>query len=171
MPKRSAGLLMFRHTGRVLEVLLVHPGGPYWAKKDAGAWFIPKGEILPDEDPLDAAKREFEEETSFASAGPYLPLGEVRQKSGKVIAAWAFEGTCDPERINSNTFQMEWPPRSGKQQTFPEVDRGGFFALSAAREKMSPVEAEFLARLQGLRTGQTAGGPAEETLASRTRKT
>jgi predicted NUDIX family NTP pyrophosphohydrolase len=172
MPKRSAGLLMFRNAGRALEVLLVHPGGPYWAKKDVGAWFIPKGEIMPGEDPLDAARREFEEETSFPPEGPYLPLGEVRQKSGKVIAAWAFEGTGDPEKIKSNTFEMEWPPRSGKQQTFPEVDRGAFFTLPAAREKMSGVEAEFLDRLEGIRPGQIANGISEEIPARcRARKT
>jgi predicted NUDIX family NTP pyrophosphohydrolase len=139
---------MFRQARGALEVLLVHPGGPFWAKKDAGAWFLPKGEIAPGEDPLAAAKREFEEETSFASCEPYLPLGEVRQKSGKVVSVWAFEGTCDAANLKSNTFEMEWPPRSGKHQMFPEVDRGAFFTAVVAREKMAPTEVEFLTRLE-----------------------
>jgi predicted NUDIX family NTP pyrophosphohydrolase len=170
MPKRSAGLLMFRPAGGAIEVLLVHPGGPFWAKKDAGAWSIPKGEIAPGEEPLDAAQREFEEETSFTPKGPYLPLGDVRQKSGKIVAAWAFQGTCDPAKLRSNSFSMEWPPRSGEQQTFPEIDRGAFFEISAAREKMSPVDAEFLSRLEALQAGRPIVGVAHATTAPRRRK-
>lgn len=150
MPKKSAGLLMFRRAAGALEVLLVHPGGPFWAKKDDGAWFIPKGEIRPGEDELEAAKREFEEETSFPPKGPYLPLGFVRQKSGKLVSAWACEGTYDTVKLKSNTFLMEWPPRSGKQHEFPEIDRGDFFTIADAREKMNATEAEFLTRLEAI---------------------
>src|SRR5688572_7365467 len=119
MPQRSAGLLMFRGSAPALEVLLVHPGGPYWAKKDEGAWTIPKGLIGADEDPLAAAIREMTEETGVTPHGPYLPLGAVRQKAGKEVHAWAFRGDCDAAAIRSNTFTMEWPPRSGRQQAFP----------------------------------------------------
>jgi len=147
MPKKSAGLAMYRIRSGALEILLVHLGGPFWAKKDAGAWFIPKGEIAPGEDELSAAQREFHEETGFQPSGPFIPLGTVKHKSGKTVTAWAFEGDCDPSAVKSNTFKMEWPPRSGKQQEFPEVDRAAFFTLEAAREKMHPAEFEFFARL------------------------
>ncbi|HXX20881.1 MAG TPA: NUDIX domain-containing protein [Candidatus Acidoferrum sp.] len=154
MPKKSAGLVMYRIRSGALEILLVHLGGPFWAKKDAGAWFIPKGEIAPGEDELSAAQREFHEETGFKLAsptrgpvGPFIPLGTVKHKSGKAVTAWAFQGDCDPSALKSNTFKMEWPPRSGKQQEFPEVDRAAFFTLEAAREKMHPAEFEFLLRL------------------------
>jgi predicted NUDIX family NTP pyrophosphohydrolase len=148
MAKVSAGLIMFRRPRGVLEVLLVHPGGPFWAKKDAGAWFIPKGEINPGEDQLVAARREFQEETGLKPDGDFLLLGTVKNKSGKTIIAWAFQGDCDPGAILSNTFSMEWPPKSGKQRDFPEVDRGAFFTIERAREMIHPAEAELLVRLQ-----------------------
>ena len=148
MAKKSAGLVMYRIRGGALEVLLVHLGGPFWARKDAGAWFIPKGEIDPGEDEFSAAKREFEEETGFKPVGPFLTLGSVRHKSGKTVTAWAFEGDCDPSALKSNTFEMEWPPRSGKQSEFPEVDRAAFFTLDAASEKMHAAEFEFFVRLK-----------------------
>ena len=122
MPKLSAGLLMFRRRENAVEVFLVHPGGPYWSKKDAGAWTIPKGEYEEPEDPLEAAKREFEEETGIAPRGDFLPLGQIRQAGGKLVTAWAFEADCDASAIRSNTFSLEWPPRSGKMREFPEVD-------------------------------------------------
>ncbi|MGH9606533.1 MAG: NUDIX domain-containing protein [Terracidiphilus sp.] len=139
---------MYRIRDGQLEVLAVHPGGPYWAKKDRGSWFVPKGEIEPGEDEFSAAKREFREETSFEPHGPFLDLGEVEHKSGKLVHAWAFEGDCDPAKIVSNTFTMEWPPKSGKQQSFPEIDRAAFLDLAAAREKLHPAEFEFVERLQ-----------------------
>ena len=147
MPKKSAGLLMYRRRRGVPEVLLVHPGGPFWQKKDAGSWSIPKGECMPGEDPLEAAKREFQEETSCKASGEFMPLTPRKQPSGKVITAWAFEGDCDASAIKSNTFFMEWPPRSGRQQAFPEVDRAGWFTLSAAREKIIKGQSGFLDEL------------------------
>lgn len=147
MSKTSAGLIMYRMREDKLEVLLVHPGGPFWTKKDDGAWFMPKGELNPSEDPLAAAKREFEEETGLKPEGTLLPLGTVRQKSGKTIHAWAFEGDCDPAHLKSNTFTIEWPPRSGRQAEFPEIDRAGFFDLAQAEKKMHPVEFPLLRRL------------------------
>jgi len=147
MAKVSAGLVMYRKRNAELQVLLVHLGGPFWAKKDAGARFIPKGEINPGEQELAAAQREFEEETGLQAAPPFLSLGGVRHKSGKKVSAWAFEGDCDPRALRSNTFQMEWPPRSGMTQEFPEIDRAAFFTLEAAHEKMHPIEFEFLPRL------------------------
>jgi predicted NUDIX family NTP pyrophosphohydrolase len=156
MPKRnSAGLLMYRTRDGELEVLIVHPGGPYWAKKDAGSWFVPKGEIEPGEDELEAAQREFQEETAIVPAGPFLDLGEVTHKSSKRVRAWAFPGNCDPGAIVSNTFSMEWPPRSGRMQSFPEIDRAEFADAATAREKLNPAEYAFVERLQELlkRTG------------------
>src|SRR5437868_5996489 len=150
MAKISAGLLMFRRRNAKLEVLLVHLGGPFWAKKDAGAWFIPKGEINPGEDELAAAQREFEEETGLKPGEPFLSLGHAKHKSGKKVSAWAFEGDCDPTALRSNVFKMEWPPRSGKMREFPEIDRAQFFTIEAAREKMHPAEFEFLPRLTKL---------------------
>ncbi len=147
MPKQSAGLLMYRHRHGVLEVFLVHPGGPFWAKKDAGSWSIPKGEYMPGEDPLEAAKREFEEETSFKPSGELIALTPRKQPSGKVITVWASEGDCDASAVKSNTFLMEWPPRSGKQQEFPEVDRADWFSIPAAREKIIKGQAGFLDEL------------------------
>jgi predicted NUDIX family NTP pyrophosphohydrolase len=139
---------MFRVGGEGLEVLLVHLGGPYFAKKDAGAWFVPKGEVEGDEDLLTAAKREFTEETGFATKPPFIALGSVRHTSGKVVHAWAFQGDCDPSRVASNMFTIEWPPKSGRRQTFPEVDRAAFFTVTTAAEKMHVVEVEFVGRLE-----------------------
>lgn len=151
MPKRnSAGLLMYRKRDGQLEILIVHPGGPFWAKKDAGSWFIPKGEIESGEDELAAAQREFQEETAIVPAGPFLDLGEATHKSGKRVRAWAFAGDCDPAAIVSNTFSMEWPPRSGRMQDFPEIDRAEFVDAPAAREKLNPAEYEFVERLKEL---------------------
>ena len=126
---------------------MVHPGGPYWAKKDLGAWSIPKGEYDPAEDPLEAARREFEEETGLIATGPFTPLASLKQPSGKVVSAWAFQGDCDPTTINSNTFSMEWPPRSGKQQSFPEVDRGEWFPIPVAKDKINKGQVGFLDEL------------------------
>jgi predicted NUDIX family NTP pyrophosphohydrolase len=147
MAKKSAGLLMYRVRDAKLEVLLVHLGGPFWTKKDAGAWFVPKGEVEPGEDELDAAKREFKEETGFDPGERLQSLGSVKHKSGKTVTAWAFEGDCDPAALKSNMFTLEWPPRSGKQREFPEIDRAEFFTIEAAREKIHPAESEFVARL------------------------
>jgi predicted NUDIX family NTP pyrophosphohydrolase len=147
MEKYSAGLLLFRWRRETLEVLLAHPGGPFWAKKDAGAWSIPKGEHADSEDPLSAAKREFREETGFAIDGNFIPLGEVKQPSGKRVSVWALEHDLAPERIKSNTFEMEWPPRSGRTQEFPEVDSAAWFPLPLAEEKLLKGQVEFLARL------------------------
>jgi predicted NUDIX family NTP pyrophosphohydrolase len=146
--KRSAGLVLYRRASDGLEVLLVHPGGPFWTNKDAGAWSIPKGEYEPDDDPLAAARREFEEELGSAPPdGATVELGEVRQKSGKLVCAWALEGDLDATAAHSNTFTVEWPPRSGRMQDFPEVDRAEWFALDAAREKINPAQGPFLDRL------------------------
>lgn len=134
---------MFRRRA-ALEVLLVHPGGPFWAKKDEGAWSIPKGEPAEGEAALDTARREFGEETSLQADGPFLPLGSVRQKGGKTVQAWAFEGDCDPALVRSNTCEIEWPPRSGQRQTIPEVDRAQWFDLAEARRRINPAQAAFL---------------------------
>ena len=137
MPKKSAGLLLYRrnaHTG--IEVLLVHPGGPFWRNKDEGSWTIPKGEFV-DEDPLEAAKRELQEETGLRPpAGTYLPLTPIKQKNGKIVHAWAVEGDFDPAKLQSNEFKTEWPPKSGRMQRFPEVDRAEWFAPVVAKEKI-----------------------------------
>jgi predicted NUDIX family NTP pyrophosphohydrolase len=155
MPKKSAGLLMYRRRRGVLEVFLVHPGGPFWQKKDAGSWSIPKGEYMPGEDPLEVAKREFHEETSFKASGQFIPLTPQKQPSGKIITAWTFEGDCDASAIKSNTFLMEWPPRSGRQLEFPEVDRAGWFSISVAKEKIIKGQSGFLDELaQILKTNQ-----------------
>lgn len=138
---------MYRERGGALEVLLIHPGGPFWARKDEGAWFLPKGEIAAGEDELAAAQREFLEETGFTAAGPFTALGSVTQKSGKTVAAWAFAGDCDTAAIRSNTFTVEWPPHSGKMKEFPEVDRGAWFSLADAKQKIHPVEWELVNRL------------------------
>jgi predicted NUDIX family NTP pyrophosphohydrolase len=146
--KRSAGILLYRTSGGAPEVLLVHPGGPFWARRDAGAWSIPKGEYEGGDDPLAAARREFEEETGTPlEAGELRDLGEVKQKGGKVIRAWAAEGEIDADAVRSNTFTMEWPPRSGRTAEFPEIDRAGWFGVDEAREKLNPAQAEFLDRL------------------------
>jgi predicted NUDIX family NTP pyrophosphohydrolase len=133
-----------------LEVLLVHLGGPFWANKDEGAWFVPKGEVNPGEEEEAAARREFQEETGMPAGAELVALGSVRHKSGKKVSAWAFEGDCDPAALRSNTFEMEWPPKSGKKKEFPEVDRAGFFDVEAARVKMHPAEFEFAERLAEL---------------------
>jgi predicted NUDIX family NTP pyrophosphohydrolase len=136
MAKRSAGILLFRRCNGELEVFLAHPGGPFWAKKDLGAWTIPKGEIAEGEDPLAAAKREFEEEIGVAIDGEFIELQPIRQRSGKQVQAWAVEGDCDPASLRSNPFSMEWPPKSGKQAEFPEVDRAAWFTIPEARKKL-----------------------------------
>jgi predicted NUDIX family NTP pyrophosphohydrolase len=150
MPKQSAGLLVYRRTRGPTEVLLAHPGGPFWVKKDEGAWSIPKGEINGDEDLQVAAKREFLEETNLAVEGPLVNLGSVRLKSGKVLHAWATEADPDLTPFASNLFEMEWPPRSGKKQEFAEVDRIQFFALPEARQKINVGQLEFLTRLEAV---------------------
>ena len=132
----SAGLLLYRIREAAIEVLLVHPGGPYWKNKDEGAWSIPKGEFLPEEDPLAAARREFFEETGVAIEGELRPLKPLRQPGGKIVHAWAVEADLDPATIVSNTFEIEWPPRSGRLQSFPEIDRGAWFSLPEARRKI-----------------------------------
>jgi predicted NUDIX family NTP pyrophosphohydrolase len=134
--KNSAGLLLYRIRETAIEVLLVHPGGPYWKNKDEGAWSIPKGEFLPEEDSLAAARREFFEETGVAIEGELRALKPVRQPGGKIVHAWAVEADLDPATIVSNTFEIEWPPRSGRLQSFPEIDRGGWFSLPEARRKI-----------------------------------
>jgi predicted NUDIX family NTP pyrophosphohydrolase len=148
--KRSAGILLFRRNGGEVEFLLVHPGGPFWAKKDAGAWSIPKGQIESEEEPRACAIRELEEELGPApelDLEQLIELGSIRQRAGKVVEAWAAEGEFDPAALASNTFSMEWPPRSGGQQEFPEVDRAEWFDLATAREKIIPAQAEILDRL------------------------
>jgi predicted NUDIX family NTP pyrophosphohydrolase len=150
VPRTSAGLLLFRRRGGGVEVLLVHPGGPFWAKKDHGAWTIPKGEPAEGEDELATARREFQEETGIAPKGPFLPLGRVTQKGGKVVHAWAFESDCDPDAIRSNTFRVEWPPRSGQWRTFPEVDRAAFFDLAEARRRINSAQVALLEALERL---------------------
>jgi predicted NUDIX family NTP pyrophosphohydrolase len=147
MKKQSAGILLFRTCTAGLEVFLVHPGGPYWTKKDAGAWSIPKGEYSDGEDPLAAAKREFEEETGVAINGDFISLGEVKQTGGKVVKAWALKHDLDPVTLKSNTFQLEWPPRSGTIREFPEVDTWAWFSLPVARRKIIARQEEFLTRL------------------------
>jgi predicted NUDIX family NTP pyrophosphohydrolase len=137
----------------VLQVFLVHPGGPFWEKKDLGAWSIPKGEYTPEEDPLSAALREFHEETGLRPSGPFAPLTPLKQPSGKIIQAWAFEGDFDPKSIKSNTFSMEWPPRSGKQQEFPEIDRGEWFDMEEAAQKIQPGQMGFLVELSRIHAG------------------
>ena len=147
----SAGILLHRTGNGGREVLLVHPGGPFWAKKDAGAWSIPKGEFDPGEDPRACALREFAEETgTVLPPGELGDLGEVRLKSGKTVVGFAAAGDLDAGAIASNTFELEWPPRSGRRQAFPEVDRAGWFSLDAAREKLNPAQAPFVDRLEAL---------------------
>lgn len=147
MPKESSGILLCRDTPRGLEVLLVHPGGPFFGSKDLGAWSIPKGEIAPGEDPLAAALREFEEELGTPPPGPYLPLEPVRQRGGKLVHAWACRGELDPSRIHSNTFALEWPPKSGRMVDFPEIDRAEFFGLAIAAQKINVAQRGFLEQI------------------------
>jgi len=147
MAKRSAGLLMFRRRGDDIEVLLMHPGGPFWAKKDNGAWSIAKGEYLQGEDALAVAKREFEEETGARPQGDFLPLGDVVQTGRKVVTAWGVEGDFDPATLVSNRFELEWPPKSGRKASFPEVDRAQWFSPAEARQKVLPAQRELISRL------------------------
>jgi predicted NUDIX family NTP pyrophosphohydrolase len=153
MPRTSAGLLMFRRRDGTLEVLLVHPGGPFWAKKDLGAWTIPKGELEKGEDPLATARREFQEETGMAPSGPFHALGSIKQKAGKIVHAWAFEGDIAAETIKSNTVKVEWPPRSGRWSEFPEVDRAEWFRIDDARRRLNPAQVPFLDHLVQLIKG------------------
>lgn len=144
MARRSAGLLLYRGGGTALEVLLVHPGGPYWTNKDLGGWSIPKGEFAADEDPLTAARREFFEETGYAPAPPFLPLGEVQQAGGKRVYAFAAEGDLDPSGVRSNMFDLEWPPGCGDIRQFREIDRAAWFGLDEARTKINRAQVDFL---------------------------
>ena len=148
--KRSAGVLLYRRRGGELQVFLAHPGGPFWSRKDLGAWTIPKGEIGEGEDPLEAAKREFAEEIGVALEGRFIPLQPIKQRGGKVVAAWAIEGDCDADAIRSNVFSMEWPPKSGKLAEFPEVDRAGWFTLEEARGKIIGGQLPLLEELRAL---------------------
>jgi predicted NUDIX family NTP pyrophosphohydrolase len=151
---------MYRRRAGRLDVLLVHPGGPFWATKDQGAWSIPKGEYTSEEDPLEAARREFREETGFAVEGEFKPLKPVKQPGGKVVSAWAFEGDCDPAAIRSNTVSIEWPPRSGRQQEFPEIDRAAWFSVEEARGKILKGQVDLLEELCRLVLSQ-ANGPCD----------
>lgn len=144
---------MYRVQRGQLEVFLVHPGGPFWAKKDHGSWSIPKGEFSPDEDPLAAAQREFEEETGCLANGPFIPLAAITQRGGKQVHAWAVEGDCDPAQVRSNTFTLEWPPKSGRQQEFPEVDRAEWFSVPVALEKILPGQRDFVIELARFHNG------------------
>jgi predicted NUDIX family NTP pyrophosphohydrolase len=165
-PRQSAGILLHRLRGEQVEVLLVHPGGPFWARRDAGAWSIPKGEYEGSEEPLDAARREFAEETGLvAPAQEPIDLGTVKQPSGKLIRAFAVEGDADVAAIRSNSFELEWPRRSGRFREFPEVDRAGWFELETAREKLVKGQVPFLQGLEsllaGLPVGESAAGEGE----------
>jgi len=148
MSKISAGLLLYRKTGGALEVFLVHPGGPFWARKDEGAWSVPKGEFDEGEDALDAAQREFQEETGMAAKGEFHPLKPLRQSGGKMVYAWAVQFDLDAAAVKSNTFSMEWPPRSGKAQEFPEIDRAGWFRIDEARRKILKSQLDLLEQLE-----------------------
>jgi predicted NUDIX family NTP pyrophosphohydrolase len=156
MAAKSAGILVYRRRAGETEVLLVHPGGPFWARRDAGAWSIPKGEYADDEDPEAAARREFQEETGWTIMGELRPLGEIRQKAGKAVTAFAAEGDFDPASLESNRFEMEWPPRTGKRASFPEIDRAKWFSLAEASEKMIEGQRPLLDRLEEL-VGSGAG--------------
>jgi predicted NUDIX family NTP pyrophosphohydrolase len=144
MPKHSAGLLLFRRAESGWQVLLAHPGGPFWARKDKGTWSIPKGELAEDEDPLQGALREFAEETGHHVTGEFIALDPLRQPGGKLVSAWAVEADFDPARLRSNTFSMEWPPRSGRQASFPEIDRAAWFGLDEARSRILRGQVGFL---------------------------
>jgi predicted NUDIX family NTP pyrophosphohydrolase len=157
MAKTSAGLLLYRHAPGRLQVLLVHPGGPFWARKDLGAWSIPKGEVGSGEDMLAAARREFREETGLEASGPVIPLGHVRQPGGKTVYAWAMSRDVDPGELRSNMFSMEWPRGSGQVREFPEVDRAEWFDLAEAHRRILPGQAAFLDLLTAA-LGASAGG-------------
>ena len=150
MQKQSAGILLYRTINNTLEVFLVHPGGPYFKNKDDGSWSIPKGEFLNDEEALTAAKREFEEETGQPIDGKFIELGTIQQKNGKVVHAWAVEGDINHETIFSNTCEIEWPPRTGKKLTIPEIDRAAWFSPAAAKQKINPAQAELVDRLAAI---------------------
>jgi predicted NUDIX family NTP pyrophosphohydrolase len=156
--KVSAGVLVFRRTQGSLEVFLAHPGGPIFRRRDAGAWTIPKGEIEPGEEPLAAARRELLEETGFSFEGPFFSLGTVKQKNGKVVHAFACEGSVDPGALKSNLFRLQWPPRSGKFAEFPELDRGAYFDVTTAREKLNEAQGELVLRLVALLAEQERAG-------------
>lgn len=141
---------MYRRSGTAIEVFLVHPGGPFWIKKDKGAWTVPKGEYGPDEDALQAASREFREETGFTATGPFVELGSVQQKSGKLVTVWAFEGDCDPDQLISNTCEIEWPPRSGRRMEIPEIDRGRWFTIEQAQDSIREEQRPLLSALLAL---------------------
>ncbi|MBI5594190.1 MAG: NUDIX domain-containing protein [Deltaproteobacteria bacterium] len=147
MPKRSAGILLFRYNNNLMEVFLVHPGGPFWANKDLGSWSIAKGEYEENENAFEVAKREFKEETGYTVDGEFIALGEIKQPSGKVVTAWALEGNCDARSIKSNTFSIEWPPKSGRMQEFPEVDRAEWFIIDSAMGKILKGQKGFLEKL------------------------
>lgn len=153
--KASAGILIYRVFEGELQFFLVHPGGPFWAKKDLGTWSIPKGEFGADENPLDAAKREFAEETGTEVSGELIELTPVLQKAGKQVYAWAIKADIDPSKIQSNTFKMEWPPKSGTLKSFPEVDKAGWFNAAAAREKINPAQVAFIEELTATLSGKT----------------
>ena len=161
MAKQSAGLLMYRVRSGELEVFLAHMGGPFWGHKDQGAWSIPKGEFAEGEEPLAAAQREFTEETGCRAQGPFMALTPVTQRGGKRVYAWAVEGDCDPAQLRSNTFSMEWPPRSGKQQEFPEVDRAAWFTIPVALEKILAGQRELVVELAKVRPRGIAPGSAD----------
>jgi predicted NUDIX family NTP pyrophosphohydrolase len=144
---RSAGILLYRRHAGAIEVLLVHPGGPFWRKKDLGAWSIPKGEYALGEEPLTVARREFEEETGASLSGDFLPLGEITQRGGKIVTAFALEADLDPKAVRSNVFEIEWPPRSGRRQAFPEVDRAEWFSPEEAQQKILSAQRPFVTRL------------------------
>jgi predicted NUDIX family NTP pyrophosphohydrolase len=154
MPRVSAGLLMYRIRDGKLQVLLAHPGGPFFKNKDDGAWTLPKGEIEPGEDLLEAAKREFEEETGVTPTGPFIELAPIKQKGGKIVHAWAFRGDCDPGAIVSNTLTMEWPPKSGRQKQFPEMDRADFFDVNAARWKIKAAQMALVEECEQIALGK-----------------
>lgn len=148
MAKKSAGILLYKIQNKIPEVFLVHPGGPFWAKKDDGAWSIPKGEFDDGEDPLAAAKREFEEETGTQISGDFIALNPIKQKSGKIVYAWAIEGNIDPAKIKSNEFEIEWPPKSGKMKAFPEIDKAGWFDLNEANKKIIESQSTLIMELE-----------------------
>ena len=148
MAKKSAGILLYRIQNKNPEIFLVHPGGPFWAKKDDGAWSIPKGEFEDNEDPLDAAKREFEEETGLRISGEFVQLNPIKQKSGKIVFAWALEGNFDPATIKSNSFEIEWPPGSGKMRSFPEIDKAEWFSITVAKTKINSGQSALINELE-----------------------
>lgn len=158
MQKISAGLLMYRKIKGTLQVLLAHPGGPFFRNKDDGVWSIPKGETEPGEDLLECAKREFAEEIGLVPTGSFIPLAQFQQKGGKIVHAWAFEGDFDPCNIVSNVFAIEWPPKSGKQMAFPEIDRAEFFDIGIARQKINAGQIGLLDQLEDIELSKVSGG-------------